>query len=234
LRDRLSSAHLIRFEIDEQETSLPSPPTLAGGPDPKSGKVQDILAAALAEFYEHGFAAARLDSIAERAGVAKGTIYLYFASKDVLFEEAVRHVILPVIQRIEAASIRPSGSASAMLDIMITTFYREVIATDRRRLLRLLIGEGPRFPSIVAFYHAEIVTRAMAALRNIVRYGIERGEFRASAAIEFPQVIVGPALAGAIWTILFQDIDPIDLDGLCRAHLDIMLKGLLTDERHAE
>jgi hypothetical protein len=113
---------------------------------------------------------------------------------------------------------------------MITTFYREVIGTDRRRLIRLLISEGPRFPSIVAFYHAEVVSRGMAVLRNILSYGVERKEFRETAATQFPQAVFGPALAGAIWRILFDDIDPIDPEGLCRAHLDIVLRGLLRDD----
>ena len=213
---------------------MPGPNTLGGGSEPKSEKFQDILTAALAEFYEHGFAAARLDSIAERAGVAKGTIYLYFSSKEVLFEEAVRHVISPIIERMEVVSMRPSGSASALLEQMLTTFYREVIGTDRRRLIRLLISDGPRFPSIVAFYHAEVVSRGMAVLRNILRYGVERKEFRETAAIQFPQAIFGPALAGAIWRILFDEIDPIDADGLCRVHLDIVLRGLLRDDHRPD
>ena len=201
----------------------PQPP----GPDgAKTERHREIIAAALQEFYEQGFAAARLDAIAERAGVAKGTVYLYFDSKEALFEGAVRSVIVPVIERIETLAHQPSGLASDLLTQMLVTFYTQVIATDRRRLLRLLISEGPRFPNILAFYHAEVVSKGMAAIRSLVSYGVQRGEFRTTAAVDFPQVVLGPALAGALWTILFDDIDPIDLNGLCEAHLDIMLNGL--------
>ena len=141
------------------ETGLSSPPAPPGGKDQKNERVRAIIAAALEEFFQQGFAAARLDAIAERAGIGKGTIYLYFDSKETLFEEAVRSVILPVIERIESVALAPQGSAEALLRAMITTFYREVVATERRRLLRLLIAEGPRFPRLVSFYHAEVITR---------------------------------------------------------------------------
>jgi AcrR family transcriptional regulator len=194
--------------------------------DPKAERIQAILAAALEEFVEQGFAAARLDAIAERAGIGKGTVYLYFDSKEALFEEAVRSVILPVIEGLEGAALSPQGSAEMLLRLMITTFYREVVATDRRRIVRLLIGEGPRFPRLVAFYHGEVVSRGIAALRHVLRYGVERGEFRQSAAAEFPQVVMGPAMVGAIWTMLFGEIEPLDLERLRDAHIDLLLHGL--------
>lgn len=209
------------------ETGLSIPPAPPGGKDQKNERIRAIIAAALEEFFQQGFAAARLDAIAERAGIGKGTVYLYFDSKETLFEEAVRGVVLPVIDSIESVALAPQGSAEALLRAMITTFYREVVATERRRLLRLLIAEGSRFPRLVSFYHAEVLTRAIAAMRNVLRYGIERGEFTPSLAIEYPQTIMGPAIVGAIWKLLFEDIDPIDLEQLREAHLDIVLRGLL-------
>ena len=205
-------------------SSAAAPP---GGKEQKNERVREILAAALEEFFQQGFAATRLDAIAERAGIGKGTIYLYFDSKETLFEEAVRSVIHPVIDRIESVALAPQGSAEAILRAMITTFYREVVATERRRLLRLLIAEGSRFPRLVSFYHAEVLSRGMTAIRHVMRYGVERGEFAASAAIDFPQAIMGPALVGVIWKLLFDEIQPIDLEGLCEAHLEIVLRGLM-------
>ena len=199
-------------------------PAAARGRDGK--KLQAILAAALEEFFEQGFAAARLDSIAEKAGVGKGTVYLYFDSKEALFEEAARGIISPVITQIEGVALAAQGSAEALLRTMIETMYREVVATDRRRLLRLLIAEGPRFPRLVSFYHDEVVSRGMAALRQVLRYGIERGEFVASSALDYPQVVFGPAIASVFWKTLFDEIDPIDLEQYCQAHLELILQGL--------
>jgi AcrR family transcriptional regulator len=195
--------------------------------DPKSGKVNDIIAAALEEFFQQGFAAARLDAIAERAGIGKGTIYLYFDSKEALFEAAVRSIVAPIFAQVERASIAPQGSASDMLRMLIRTFYERIVGTERRRILRLLIAEGPRFPRLVSFYHGEVVSRGMAGLQGILRYGVARGEFRADLPIDYPQVIVGPALVGAIWQLLFNELEPLDLEGLCNAHIDVILNGLV-------
>lgn len=197
------------------------------GRDTKSKRIPLILSAALDEFVEKGFAAARLDSIAERAGVAKGTIYLYFDKKETLFEEAVRAVIGPMIARLEALAAAPQADAEAILRQMIGTFYREVISDPKKRsLLRLIISEGPRFPQLLRFYHNEVVSRGMGALKRVLAYGAERGEFAPSAALDYPQIIFGPALTAAIWTILFEEIDPIDLDAFCAAHLDFVMRGL--------
>lgn len=194
--------------------------------DPKAERIQGILAAALEEFIEQGFAAARLDSIAERAGVAKGTLYLYFDSKETLFEAAVRGVIAPVIERLEGAAVAPQGSAATLLSMMITFFYREVVGTDRRKIIRVLIAEGPRFPRLLRFYHAEVVSRGMVALRRLIDYGVGRGEFRASAMSEFPQLIVGPAMVAAIWSMLFSEFEPLDLEKYAAAHVEHVLHGL--------
>lgn len=198
--------------------------------DPKAERVSAILAAALEEFYAQGFATARLDAIAERAGIGKGTIYLYFDSKEALFEAAVRSVILPVLEKIERLAGTPQTSAADILKTVITTLYREVIGTEKRRLLRLFIAEGPRFPRLLAFYHGEVISRGMTMIRGILAYGVARGEFRPSPAMDVPQVVIGPAMVGAIWKMLFDELEPLDLDALCKAHLDVMLNGLLQRE----
>jgi AcrR family transcriptional regulator len=205
---------------------MSSPPESSKSRDPKSARIQAILAAALEEFIAQGFASTKLDAIAERAGVAKGTLYLYFDSKEALFEEAVRSVISPVIERLEGAALAPRGSAAFLLGMMIEIFYREVVGTDRRKVIRVLIGEGPRFPRLLSFYHAEVISRGMAALRRLIDYGVARGEFRPSAAAEFPQLIVGPAMIAAIWAMLFNELEPLDLEKYAAAHIDHVLHAL--------
>jgi len=193
----------------------------------KSKRIRFILAAALDEFVEKGFAAARLDSIAERAGVAKGTIYLYFDKKETLFEAAVRTVIGPMIARFESLAQAPRDDAETILREMIETLYLEVISDPKKRsLLRLLISQGPRFQRLLRFYHDEVISRSMGALKRVLAYGVERGEFARSAALDHPQVIFGPALMAAIWTILFEEIDPLDMDAFSAAHLELVLRGL--------
>jgi len=197
------------------------------GRETKSQRFRFILDAALDEFVEKGFAAARLDAIAERAGVAKGTIYIYFDKKETLFEEAVRAVIGPMIARFESLAAAPQDGAEAILRQMLRTLYGEVIADPKKRsLLRLIISQGPRFQQLVRFYHDEVAARSMAALKRVLAHGVAQDEFARSPAIDHPQIIFGPALTAAIWTILFDKIDPLDMEAFCEAHIDFVLRGL--------
>jgi len=197
------------------------------GRETKSQRFRFILDAALDEFIEKGFAAARLDAIAERAGVAKGTIYIYFDKKETLFEEAVRAVIGPMIARFESLAAAPQDGAEAILRQMLRTLYGEVIADPKKRsLLRLIISQGPRFQQLVRFYHDEVAARSMAALKRVLAHGVAQDEFARSPAIDHPQIIFGPALTAAIWTILFDKIDPLDMEAFCEAHIDFVLRGL--------
>ena len=193
----------------------------------KSKRIRFILSAALDEFVEKGFAAARLDAIAQRAGVAKGTIYLYFDTKEALFEEAARAIIGPMVARFESLAAAPQDGAEAALRQMVRTLYNDVISDPRKRsLLRLIISQGPRFRDLLRFYHDEVISPSMGALKRVLAYGVAHGEFAESPATEHPQLVLGPALTAAIWTILFHEIEPIDLDAFCEAHLDFVMRAL--------
>ncbi len=185
-----------------------------------------IAAAALSEFAEKGFAAARIDDIARRAGISKGTVYLYFDSKELLFEEVIRRYIVPRIERATGAGEGKSLTAEATLRIIIRQFYREIVGSDLRYIMRLLIAEGGRFPHLLRFYHAEVISRGMKAVTETLRRGVDSGEFRSSAIVEFPHVIAAPAVLAMLWKLLFDDFQPLDLERLAEAHTDIILNGL--------
>lgn len=194
----------------------------------KEERPGEILAAGLSVFAEHGFSAARLDDVAERAGVAKGTIYLYFSTKEELFEAVVRDAFAPVLDRMTGALALPDMSCTALVELMIRTMYAQIVATERREILRLLIAEAKRFPQLVAFYHREAISRGKAIAREILRRGIESGEFRDSPATRFPEAILGPAILAAVWKLVFEPIEPLDLDRMVEAHLDLVL-GCIVD-----
>ena len=101
----------------------------------------------------------------------------------------------------------------------------EVLGSDRKLLLRLMIAEGPRFPAITAFYHREVVSRGMALMRTVAQRAVARGEFSTDAAARFPQLIVAPLLLAVIWDGLFSKIEPLDVGGLLRAHCDLLTAG---------
>jgi len=180
-----------------------------------------ILAAALDEFAARGFAATRLDDVAKRAGVAKGTIYLHFRDKEALFQEIVRAEISPIIQIIEHAPDLQIP-VRILIEQLLQKFVSEVLGTRRRDIIRLMITDGPRFPALAEFYYREVVGRAVPAIRIVMRRAAERGELPNDALARFPQLLVAPALMTIIWNSLFDKIDPIDAQALMRAHLDLV------------
>src|SRR6266568_6397281 len=126
-----------------------------------------IIEAAMDEFIARGFAATRLDDVARRAGVAKGTIYLHFKDKESMFEELIRTAIVPMIGRLHAPP-PIGGSVRDAVEAFARTFIQEVAATRRGDIVRLIVAEGPRFPSIADFYYREVVSRGLAGMRALI------------------------------------------------------------------
>src|SRR6266850_7134653 len=154
---------------------------------------QAIVAAALAEFCARGFAATRLDDVAKRAGVAKGTIYLHFKDKESMFEELIRTAIVPMITRLWGTPPQPGASVRDMVEGFAKTFIEEVATTRRGDLVRLIVAEGPRFPAVADFYYREVVSRGLAGMRALIELGIARGEIKQKNLARFPQIVVAPA-----------------------------------------
>ncbi len=180
-----------------------------------------IIEAALEEFIARGFAATRLDDIAKRAGVAKGTIYLHFKDKETMFEELVRIVIVPVVERLTALP-PPAGSVRDLVEAFASNFLKEVANTRRGDLVRLIVAEGPRFPAVADFYYREVVSRGMAGMRALIELGIARGEIRETNLARFPQIMVAPALIAVIWQSLFARHAPLDAQEMLRVHLNLI------------
>ena len=181
-----------------------------------------ILAAALTVFASHGFAAARLDDVAARAGVAKGTLYLYFRDKEALFEALVRSAVSPLLQHMSKVAAAPEISPLQALETFFALFAKEVLGTERKLLLRLIVAEGPRFPAIAEFYYREVVTHGLRIMRALAERAAREGAFTSDAAARFPQLIVAPLLVAVLWDGLFARIDPLDVEGLLRAHRQVL------------
>jgi AcrR family transcriptional regulator len=197
-------------------------PARAPGPRAaQTGKREAILAAALDEFSARGFAAARLDDVARRAGVAKGTIYLYFSDKETLFQELVRAELSPVVAALEAM---PAGDVPlrAVAERLVTIFAREIFGTHRKDVIRLVIAEGPRFPHIAEFYYREVVERVMVVIRTLALRAVARGELPNDALVRFPQLLGAPGIVAIIWSGLFDRWAKIDVEAFMLAYLDLI------------
>lgn len=182
-----------------------------------------ILDAALLEFSEFGYQAARLDKIAERAGIAKGTIYLYFTDKETLFEEVILGAISPVLQHLDALSGKPDLPIDQMLDMLFAVFEREVLGTSRKLLLRLVIADGPRFPRIAEFYYRNVVGRVLPLISGLAERAAARRKLHSDALARFPQLAAAPLLFIVIWDALFARTHPLDVPGFLDAYRDMLI-----------
>jgi AcrR family transcriptional regulator len=182
---------------------------------------QAILAAALREFSARGFAAARLDDVAVAAGIAKGTIYLYFRDKEALFQDLIRSEMSPVVATFETA-LAVDLPVRAVAERAVELFVREIYGTSRKDIIRLIISEGPRFPQLADFYYREVLSRIIAAVRALLARALARGELRSDALIRFPQLLAAPGILAIVWSGLFERHDPLDVRALMRAHLDLL------------
>src|ERR1700730_470342 len=199
-----------------------SPVAKASRADKSALRRDAILTAALEEFSARGFAAARLEDVAQRAGVGKGTIYLHFRDKEALFQELITTMLVPFIASIEA--VPPIGlPVRAVLERFVDLFLREIYATERRKLIRLIMTEGPRFPQLAEFHYNNVVKRAIAAMGAVFAGAHARGELRSDALVRFPQLVAAPAMMSILWSGLFDRFAPLDVAALMRAHLDLIL-----------
>ena len=215
----------------EKVASVKAPkPALAKAQSPKppsnraertAERREAIIEAALDEFISRGFTATRIDDVARRAGVAKGTIYLHFKDKESMFEELIRTALVPLIGRLHAPP-PIGGSVRDAVEAFARTFIQEVASTRRGDIVRLIVAEGPRFPSIADFYYREVVSRGLAGMRALIELAVSRGEIQQKNLARFPQILVAPAIIAVIWQSLFSRHAPLDATEMFRVHLDLI------------
>ena len=193
-------------------------------------KRQAILDAALEVFSEKGYAATRLDDVAARAGIAKGTIYLYVSSKQELFGELVRSGIGGPIEALEARVLALDLPVEALLRTLLAFMRTEVLGSRRKEIVRLLIAEAGRFPEIAELYHREVLSRGLRVLRAVAEKGLARGELRSDELVRFPQLAVAPGVVALIWSHLFDRFEPLDVEAMFDAHLSLLMRGLRSEK----
>jgi AcrR family transcriptional regulator len=193
----------------------------------KEARPGEILEAGLAEFAERGFGLTRMEDIARRAGVSKGTVFRYFPTKEALFEAAVQSRLAPVLAGAEAALEHHPGPASAMLRALITQAHQGILTTDMPRIMRMVLTEGPRFPALLEAYHRQSIARGTEVIRRIIARGIAAGEFRPSALEQAPMLVMAPAMMTAMWRLSFDAFQPVPREAFLAGHLEMVLGALL-------
>ena len=158
---------------------------------------RQIVEAALEVFGERGLANARLEDIASRAGVSKGTIYLYFANKEELFREVIRSTMIANIERGEAIATR--GSAIERLDVVLSGWWQFARTPTFERIFRLVMGELHDFPDLAAFYSTEVIARGQRLFAGIIEHGIATGEFGDVDPRVAARMLMGTVISHAVW-----------------------------------
>jgi AcrR family transcriptional regulator len=194
----------------------------------KEGRRSQILDAAFQEFSANGFEATHLDEVARRAGVAKGTIYLYFRDKEQLFRAMVRTFLVPVIEGFRVSASSFSGSVERLARQLIGHQYVNLVNNAKtREILRMLIAESHRFPQLSEIWYREAFQRSRRVMRSVLAPRIASGEIRKSkVCFEYPFMLGAPGMLAVVWKLMFGDRHPLDLDAYREAHLDLILHGL--------
>ena len=212
-----------------------TPPETARWRRRKDARPQEILEAALSVFAEKGFAAARMEQIAARAGVSKGTIYLYFDSKEAVFRALVHEMLGSQITRF-ADSARESSGPVAPILADILRGIGEFIATSNRVVLpKIVIGEAGNFPDLARIYREEVAERGLALFAGLLKRAMASGEFRTLPISHAARLCIAPVLLAIIWRTTFAQLDsePYDYAGLIETHIATLLRGLKRGENDA-
>ena len=193
---------------------------------------REICAAALEVFTEKGFAAAKLDEIARRAGVSKGTLYLYFKDKEELFRAVVRDTVSPNIDHLRDA-IMAAGLPFAQIVPMFLTRLSSVAATmPLGSVVKMVIGESGNFPELARVWQEQVVSKALGIMVELIERAQEKGEVRSGDPRFHAFTLMGPMLMGLMYREVLQPAGgaPIDIEALARQHSETVLKGLLTED----
>ncbi len=196
----------------------------------KEARPGEIVAAALAVFAEKGFAAARLEDIAARAGVSKGALYLYFETKQELFHAVVRDAVAPNIAAVEAQIATVEVPFPTLARMLIARMADLVANTQLGSVAKMVIAESRNFPDLARVWHNDIVRRALKLACGLIEKAQARGEVRPGDPRLHAFSLVGPILMGVLWREVLTPVgaEPVDLEKLAKQHADTVLEGMLT------
>lgn len=195
----------------------------------KDARPQELLAAALELFVERGFAATRLDDVAKVAGVSKGTLYLYFCSKEELFKAVVRESMLPMLGEAEGMIEQFSGSSEELFRLVINTWWDKIGNTSLSGITKLIMAEAGNFPEVAKFYQEEVIDRAEKMVISMLRRGIQRGEIRQVDLEIAPRILIWPMIMLMIskHSTGVCQVAPDKLAAYLEQYIDMSLHGLL-------
>jgi AcrR family transcriptional regulator len=192
---------------------------------------REICTAALEVFAEKGFAAAKLDEIARRAGVSKGTLYLYFKDKEDLFRAVVRDAIAPNVQAITATVAALDAPFAQVVRMFLAGFAEREATLPIGAVAKMVIGESLNFPELARVWHDEVASKAIGALAAFIARAQQKGEVRPGDPRLYAFSLMGPMVVGALWraTLVPAGGQTVDISALAKQHADALLEGMLKE-----
>jgi AcrR family transcriptional regulator len=201
----------------------------------KEARPAELVAAALELFVEKGFAGTRLDDVAARAGVSKGTLYLYFDSKDTLFKAVIQEGIVPILEQGAGMVERHTGSSADLLRDLIRAWWQLIGNTHLGGVPKLMISEAGNFPELAAYYHQNVILRGRDLIRRTLLRGLANGEFRSFDVEQAIDVIFAPVLMMAIWrhSLGACGCGQHEPESYLNTHLNLILHGIVAPSANA-
>lgn len=198
----------------------------------KEERPAEILNAALRTFSVKGFAATKLVEVAKEAGVSKGTLYLYFESKEALFKAVVSEFVLPQIAKAEEHAEQNNGSIKDLMLRLVEQWRTNVLETEIAGIPKMMIAEASNFPDLANFYLENVIHRTRHFVINLVELGIEQGEFRECDAQYTARAFLTPMVFSAIWQYSLAPFDEsYDINKYLDQSMDIFMRGILKDNQ---
>jgi len=198
----------------------------------KEERPAEILCAALKMFTSKGFSSTKLDEVAREAGVSKGTLYLYFESKESLFKAVVTEFVLPQIANAEEQAEKNTGAIKDLLILLIEQWRKNVLETDLAGIAKMMIAEASNFPDLATFYLENVIKRTRYFVANLITIGIKRGEFVECDANYTARILLTPILFSAVWQHSLAPFDDrYDIEKYLNIHLDIFFRGILKESQ---
>jgi AcrR family transcriptional regulator len=199
----------------------------------KDARPGELATAALELFIERGFSATRLDDVAKRAGVSKGTLYLYFDSKEALFKTVIEEGIVSRIAEYEVFMQEYQGTSADLLRDLVTTWWSQIGATKLGGITKLMMSEAGNFPELATFYHDNVISRGMGLFTYVMARGIAAGEFRPlpETSLQYvPRICAAPVVMLMLWRHSFDlcGAKEIDADIYLATHTDMLIHALKT------
>lgn len=194
----------------------------------KADRPGEIIEAAMAVFAERGFAAARLEEIARRAGVSKGALYLYFETKEEIFRAVVDQAIAPNIEAVRAMVAAHPGPLADLLRLVAQRVGTLMETLPVGGVIKMVIAEAGNFPALARVWHEDLVAHILGALTDAIRAAQGRGEVRPGDPRVYALEIIAPMLVGLIWRETFVPVGaaPFDLPAVARQHVETMIEGM--------